>query len=82
VSPRMRARRKEYTPTTRTAITGAYNALWAEHERIRGIHMKILAHCDQKLEQRLLRADLDDNGITMRFLTTRSDFHARKDGGF
>ena len=42
-------------------ITRAYNALWAEHKRIRGIHMKILAHGDQKLERRLLRANLDDN---------------------
>ena len=39
----------------------AYNALWAEHKRIRRIYMKILAWGDQKLERRLLRADLDDN---------------------
>jgi hypothetical protein len=42
-------------------IARAYNALWAEHKRIRAIHMKILAQGDPKLERRLLRANLDDN---------------------
>ncbi len=41
-------------------IAHAYNALWAEHKRIRRVYMKILARGDQKLERRLLRADLDD----------------------
>ena len=41
-------------------IGRAYNALWAEHKRIRRVYMKILARGDQKLERRLLRADLDD----------------------
>jgi hypothetical protein len=42
-------------------IARAYNALCAEHKRIRRIYMKILARGDQRLERRLLRADLDDN---------------------
>jgi len=44
----------------RRNIARAYNALWAEHKRIRRIFMKILARGDQRLERRLLRADLDD----------------------
>jgi hypothetical protein len=42
-------------------IARAYNALWAEHKRIRRVYMKILARGDQKLERRLLRADMEDN---------------------
>jgi hypothetical protein len=42
-------------------VARAYSALWAEHKRIRRIYMKILARGDQKLERRLLQADLDDN---------------------
>jgi hypothetical protein len=42
-------------------ITRAYNALWAEHGRIRGIHMKILSQGDPKLERRLLRANPDNS---------------------
>jgi hypothetical protein len=42
-------------------ITRAYSALWAEHERIRSIHMKILSHGDSKLERWLLRANPDDH---------------------
>ena len=41
-------------------IARAYNALWAEHKRIRRIHMKLLAQGDQKAERRLLRANMDD----------------------
>jgi len=41
-------------------IARAYDALWAEHERIRGIHMKILSRGDPRLERRLLRANSYD----------------------
>ena len=41
-------------------IARAYKALWAEHNRIRRVYMKILARDDQKLERRLLLANLDD----------------------
>jgi hypothetical protein len=44
----------------RCNIARAYGALWAEHERIRGIHMKILSRGNPKLERRLLRANPDD----------------------
>jgi len=42
-------------------ISRAYDALWAEHERIRRIHMRILAQGDPKLERRLLRANPDSS---------------------
>ena len=38
----------------------AYNALWAEHKRVRVVWMKILAQWDRALERKLLRADLED----------------------
>jgi len=41
----------------RRNISRAYDALWAEHERIRRIHMRILSQGDPKLERRLLRAN-------------------------
>jgi hypothetical protein len=41
-------------------IARAYNALWEEHKRIRGVHMKILARGDSRLERRLFQANLDD----------------------
>jgi hypothetical protein len=44
----------------RRNIARAYSALWAEHKRIRRIHMKILAQRDRRLERRLMRADMDD----------------------
>ena len=42
-------------------ISRAYDALWAEHERIRRIHMRILSQGDPKLERRLLRANPDSS---------------------
>ena len=42
-------------------ISRAYDALWAEHERIRRIHMRILSQGDPKLERRLLGANPDDS---------------------
>ena len=41
-------------------ITRAYNALWAEHKRVRVAWMRILAQGDRALERKLLRADLED----------------------
>ena len=41
-------------------ISRAYDALWAEHERIRRIHMRILSQGDPRLERQLLRANSDD----------------------
>jgi hypothetical protein len=49
-------------------IAHAYGALWTEHERIRGIHMKILSHGDSNLEGRLLRANQDDRRHHSEFL--------------
>ena len=37
-------------------IARAYDALWAEHERVRAICIKILAQGELSLERRLLRA--------------------------
>jgi hypothetical protein len=37
-------------------IARAYDALWAERERVRAICIKILAQGDPSLERRLLRA--------------------------
>jgi hypothetical protein len=42
-------------------VARAYNALWAEHKRVRVAWMKILAQGDRALERRLLRADLEDS---------------------
>jgi hypothetical protein len=42
-------------------VARAYDALWAEYERIRGIHMKILSQGDPNLERRLLRANPDNS---------------------
>jgi hypothetical protein len=41
-------------------ISRAYDALWAEHQRVRAICIKILAQGDRSLERRLLRAKPDD----------------------
>ena len=41
-------------------VARAYNALWAEHKRVRVAWMKILAQGDRALERRLSRADLED----------------------
>ena len=41
-------------------VARAYNALWAEHKRVRVAWMKILAQGDRTLERKLLRADLED----------------------
>jgi hypothetical protein len=41
-------------------IERAYGALWAEHQRIHGIHVKILAQGDHTLERRLMRGRLED----------------------
>lgn len=41
-------------------VARAYDALWAEHERIRRSHMKVLSQGDRQLERRLLRANPDD----------------------
>lgn len=42
-------------------IARAYDGLWAEHERIRSVHMRILSQRDPKLERRLLRTEPDDH---------------------
>ena len=42
-------------------VARAYNALWAEHKRVRVAWMKILAQGDRALERKLLRADLEDS---------------------
>jgi hypothetical protein len=39
-------------------VARAYNALWAEHQRVRVASMEILAQGDRALERRLLRAEL------------------------
>jgi len=44
----------------RRNITRAYNALMAEHHKVRAAHMKILAQGDAMLERKLLRANEDD----------------------
>jgi hypothetical protein len=41
-------------------IARAYDALWAEHHRVRGVCIQILAQGDRSLERRLLRAKPDD----------------------
>jgi hypothetical protein len=41
-------------------IARAYDALWAEHHRVRGVCIQILAQGDPSLERRLLRAKPDD----------------------
>ena len=41
-------------------IARAYDALWAEHQRVRGVCIKILAQGDPSLERRLLRAKPED----------------------
>ena len=58
-------------------ISRAYDAIGAEHERIRRIHMRILSQGDPKLERRLLRANLTPANTRMRSFFTRSDSHAR-----
>jgi hypothetical protein len=42
-------------------IRRAYNALWAEHQRIHRIHVKVLAQGDVELERRLMRRKLEDS---------------------
>ncbi len=42
-------------------VSRAYDAPWAEHERIRRTHMRILSQRDPKLERRLLRANPDSS---------------------
>jgi hypothetical protein len=41
-------------------IARAYDALWAEHERIRALCAKILAQADRRLERRFLRPNPDE----------------------
>jgi hypothetical protein len=41
-------------------IAHAYDALWAAHERVRAVCMKILAQDDGTLERKLMRATPDD----------------------
>lgn len=41
-------------------IAHAYDALWAEHQRVRAVCIKILAQGDRSLERRLLRAKPED----------------------
>lgn len=40
-------------------IQRAYDALWAEHQRIHRIHVKVLAQGDVELERRLMRRKLE-----------------------
>jgi hypothetical protein len=42
-------------------VARAYNALWAEHKRVRVAWMKILVQGDRALERKLLRADIEDS---------------------
>jgi hypothetical protein len=42
-------------------IARAYDALWAEHERVRVVCMKVLAQGDRGLQRELLRAKPDDH---------------------
>lgn len=42
-------------------IERAYDALWAEHQRIHRIHVKILAQGNRKLERRLMWRKLEDS---------------------
>lgn len=42
-------------------IARAYDYLKREHDRIRAVHVKILAQKDRRLERRLFRADLDSS---------------------
>jgi hypothetical protein len=41
-------------------LTRAFDALWAEHQRIHRIHVRILARGNVKLERRLMRGRLED----------------------
>lgn len=41
-------------------IQRAYEALWAEHQRIHRIHVKVLAQGDVELERSLVRGKLED----------------------
>jgi hypothetical protein len=41
-------------------IARAYDALWAEHERVRAMCAKILAQGDRRVERQLIGADIDD----------------------
>jgi hypothetical protein len=45
----------------RRNIDRAYDALWAEHQRIHRIHVKILAQGNRKLERRLMQRRLEDS---------------------
>jgi hypothetical protein len=45
----------------RRNIERAYDALWAEHQRIHRIHIMILAQGDLKLERRLGRGKLGNS---------------------
>jgi hypothetical protein len=45
----------------RRNIERAYDALWAEHQRVHRIHVKILAQGNRKLERRLMRRRLEDS---------------------
>ena len=42
-------------------IEHAYDALWAEHQRIHRIHIRLLAQGDVKLERSLKRGSLEDD---------------------
>ena len=42
-------------------INRAYDALWAEHQRIHRIHVKVLAQGDPKVERKLLQGRLEDS---------------------
>jgi hypothetical protein len=61
-------------------VARAYDALWAEHERIRRGHMKVLSQGDRQLERCLLRANPDDKPITTRFFFTKSGYHVLSGG--
>jgi hypothetical protein len=63
-------------------VARAYNALWAEHKRVRVVWMKILAQGDRTLERKLSRAEFEDPNIMMKFYGTRSDFRVHNGGGF
>lgn len=42
-------------------INRALDALWAEHQRIHRVHVRILAQGDTELERQLMRGKLEDS---------------------
>lgn len=57
----MATREAQGLTIVRRNIGHAYDALWAEHQRIHRIHVKIVSRGDRKLERKLMRGKLEDS---------------------